>query len=97
MATSYQIIIRRGVAWSSGQHRSLSLQGSADRIPVVPLSFIRERERTYRQQTGVKKCDAGIARRKAESGSGDEEERPAGVSGMDLREWFGSFRRRLNG
>ena len=28
------------MAWSNGQHRRLPVQGSADRIPVVPLSFI---------------------------------------------------------
>ena len=34
----------RGVAWSSGQHRSLSLQGSAVRISALPLSFISRKK-----------------------------------------------------
>ena len=35
---------QRGVAWSSGQHRRLPLQGSAVRISALPLSFISRKK-----------------------------------------------------
>ena len=70
-----------GVAWSSGHRWRLPLQGSADRISVVPLSFAQ----TYLQQTVVKKLRLqAVARRKAGAAT-TKDEGPAGVSGMDTR------------
>ena len=52
-------------------------QGSADRIPVIPLSFIRERERTSskleRRNAMKKEQVVHLARRKA--GAGNDESR----------------------
>ena len=75
--------LTRGVAWSSGQRWRLPLQGSRDRIPVVPLSFISW---TYLQQTVVKKLWLQAVTRRKAGAAIEEEEGPAGVSGMDLRE-----------
>ena len=41
-STFFTAFYNRGVAWSSGQRRSLSLQGSRDWIPVFPFLFISE-------------------------------------------------------
>ena len=71
------------MAWSSGQRRSLSLQGSRDRIPVF-LSFDRVRFFVYSFNSFhvvndlSTQCDGSVERHARR----DEEEGPAGVSGM---------------
>ena len=95
------------VAWSSGQHRRLPLQGSRDRIPVQPilLSKLKFFHLLPVSQTGIKEVNVSkkalkqveIESAKRRRERRDELDEPAGVSGMDTRNRFGSFRRRLNG
>ena len=70
-----------GVAWSSGQRRSLSLLGSAVRIPVVPFFCLKKnhkstkceparRERTKRpRRSGEEGETAGFRIRNEEYGT----------------------------
>ena len=55
----------RRVAWSSGQPRRLPLQGSRDRISVVPLSFIcsQPERRGVRHEKKCKSTKGGPQRR----------------------------------
>ena len=77
------------MAWSSGQHRSLSLQGSAVRISALPLSFIsrKKNHKTTKvsRQEEIEKHAGVVAQERRE-----EEEEPAGGSGMVTR--IGSVR-----
>ena len=66
--------------------------------PRLSLSFIRSKsEEAFVTRRNVS-ARSGPQRRewRARERRTEEEER-AGVSGKGLREWFGSFRRRLNG
>ena len=60
-----------GVAWSSGQRRSLSLQGSADRIPVVPFLFVNVPSANWSEEMRSQEQVVHLARRKA--GAGNDE------------------------
>ena len=45
------LLMTRGVAWSSGHHRSLSLQGSAVQIPAMPfISFTTKKATRSEEQ-----------------------------------------------
>ena len=73
------ISVLRGVAWSSGQRRSLLPQGSRHRIPVVlSFNFSTKKINPFHVANDLSK-HARHARR-------DEGEGPAGVSGMEKRE-----------
>ena len=70
----------------------LQRQGSADRIPVVPLSFIRERERT----------SSKLERRNAMQGTGGPSREKKGGSGESkkknrqaFREWLRERRKKV--
>ena len=53
------------MAWSSGQRRSLSLQGSADRIPVVPFLFVNVPSANWSEEMRSQEQVVHLARRKA--------------------------------
>ena len=77
-------VVLWGVAWSSGQRRSLQLQGSRVRIPVSP-SFLREwpeeksREKSSRIVNERERDDVDIR------STGGKVAREAGGSGMATR------------
>ena len=85
-----------GVAWSSGQHRRLPFQGSRDRIPVVPLSFICSGPREKKRKTTNCEPKRRDATEKGGSGEKKKKDRQAFQEKV-TRKAFGSFRRRLNG
>ena len=68
------------MAWSSGQRRSLSLQGSRDRIPVF-LSF-DQRFRLFVYSIVIRSINTFHVANDERHARRDEEEGPAGVSGM---------------
>ena len=86
-----------GLRWSSGLERqfSRSWRRSRVRLPVSP--FLREcpeeksREKSSRIVNERERDDVDIR------STGGKVAREAGVSGNGYENWFGSFRRRLNG
>ena len=68
----------RGVAWSSGQRRSLSLQGSRDRIMVFLFLLFISKNLREKKRKSTKGSHNEESRRREQR---EEEEKPAGVSG----------------
>ena len=66
-----------GVAWSSGQRRSLSLQGSADRIPVVLfLVFVLiQKEELFVMRRNVRARKGPATKRDDERGGGEKKKK----------------------
>ena len=77
-----------GVAWSNGQHRRLPLQGSRDRIPVFPFSFIIFLAMQKRKSTKVSRKKK--EKMKGQRRSGKLEEEKTGRRFRNDAERFGS-------
>ena len=90
----------RGVAWSSGQHRRLPLQVSRVRISVFPLFSSLKFSKALREESHSTRGheDAGAAKMaRWRDGEMMTEMKSRQANQEWLREWFGSFCRRLNG
>ena len=87
--TRLRVVAEWGVAWSSSQRRSLSLQESRDQIPVF-LSF-DQRFRFFVYSIVIRSINTFHVANDERHARRDEEEKPAGVSGMDARKEYFRF------
>ena len=98
-----QIKVVRGVAWSSGQHRSMLLQGLRVHIQAIPSFFavvtatmLRWQPKRFNYGSGTPQArHVGPEWRRE---WGNKMDWPAGESGMkNMQKEDGSLRKRLNG
>ena len=73
--TSYQS--NNGVAWSSGQHRRLPLQGSAVLTSALPLSFISRKKNSKTEKVSRQEEIENMQERSRRSGEKKKKNRQA--------------------